>query len=106
MTPALCLLEVVNGKPKVRLQPDEVVNRRPGIDYERLMLEPGDGNVTRSSLLAHDRLDPEIAASFPTDQVIFVCEPHAQLASNVNFQDNLLNQLLYPWSQPADTGSR
>jgi len=37
-TPALCLIERVDGKPRVRLHPDGVVNRQPGVDYERLML--------------------------------------------------------------------
>lgn len=58
-TPAVCLLEKVNGEPKIRLHPDQVINRVAGVDYDRLMLEPGDGRVTRTSLLARDTLDPE-----------------------------------------------
>ncbi len=96
-TPARCLLEVVNGSPMIRITPDEVVGRVPGIDYERLMLEPGDGRVTKASLLARDTLDPEAGAVgfFPVAYAVFICRAHAELPSDITFRDNLLHILLY-----------
>lgn len=98
LTPARCLIETVNGKVVIRLYPENIVNKVPGIDYEKLMLEPGDGRVTKPSLLARNALDPSIqgrdANVFPLAYSLFLCEEHSQLTGNINFQDNLLNVLL------------
>jgi len=63
-----------------------------------LMLEPGDGVVTKASLLARDTLDPTIErhrySFFPVRYSFFLCEAHNRLTSNINFQDNLLHALL------------
>jgi hypothetical protein len=60
------------------------------------MLEPGDGRVTKPSLLGRQSLDPTLqgGGSFPIAFSFFLCEDHDQLTSNINFQDNLLNALL------------
>lgn len=98
LTPARCLVEEVNGKTLIRLNPDDVVNRVPGVNYAKLLLEPGDGRVTKPSLLARNALDPSIPvdtqASLPVAYSIFLCERHSQLTGNISFQDNLLNMLL------------
>ena len=96
MTPARCLLEQVDGESRVHLHPRQILDPIEGIDYERLMLEPGDGKVTKSSLLARDSLDPTEGESgdFRIDYEFFVCEKHSRLAENVTFRDNLLNILL------------
>ena len=66
------------------------------VDYERLMIEPGDGSVTKASLLAMDSLDPDTTrGDFPVAWAAFVCARHENLPANVTFQDNLLNTLLY-----------
>src|SRR5581483_2429334 len=57
-TPARLLVEEDNGDSVVRLSPDDVKHKVPGVDYARLMLEPGDGEVTKPSLLARESLDP------------------------------------------------
>lgn len=57
-TPARLLVEEDDGDSVVRLFPGEVKHRAPGVDYSRLMLEPGDGEVTKPSLLARESLDP------------------------------------------------
>jgi hypothetical protein len=71
-----------------------------GPDFERLMLEPGDGLVTRASQVArgeqtlsdgHAPLD-----FFPIMQSFFLCEKHEMLTANPYFQDNLLYFLLSP----------
>ena len=70
------------------------------------MLEPGDGRVTKPSLLARETLDPsapQLDESFlPVAYWFFLCEQHDRLTSNVSFQDNLLNVLLsrdLPWER-------
>jgi len=97
LTPARCLLETVNGRPEVRLRPEEIANPLPGVDYTSLMLEPGDGTVTKSSLLGRDVFDAtkRMGGLFPIDYSVFLCEKHFRLAGNTTFRDNLLNILLY-----------
>ena len=97
LTPARCLLEEVDGHMMVRLHPREVRARVPGVDYDALMLEPGDGRVTKASLLARDSLSPDAARPgfFPISYAVFICRSHADLPSDITFRDNLLNILLY-----------
>jgi pimeloyl-ACP methyl ester carboxylesterase len=103
-TPARILVENEDGKPRARFLPDEVKNPKSGVPYEEVMREPGDGRVTKPSLLARESLDPtapQHEESFlPIAYFFFLCERHDQLTGNVNFQDNLLNILLtrqLPW---------
>lgn len=62
------------------------------------MLEPGDGTVTKASLLARDNLDPGAPrhphVDFPIAGAFFLCAEHGMLTGNLNFQDNLLHALL------------
>jgi pimeloyl-ACP methyl ester carboxylesterase len=104
LTPARLALEKEGEKLLTRLSPKEI--RRPvaGVAYEDLMLEPGDGRVTKPSLLARETLDPSAEQNedsfMPIAYWFFLCENHAQLTNNINFQDNLLNVLLtrnLPW---------
>ena len=103
-TPARLLLEEDGERPGVRLYPRDIRNKVPGVPYDQLMLEPGDGRVTKPSLLARETLDPMAPQSedsfLPVAYWFFLCEEHDQLTNNVNFQDNLLNVLLsrsLPW---------
>ena len=86
-TPARAVVEPYNGDWALRLTPQQ-----------RLMLEPGDGTVTKASLLARQTTDPSIArhaySDFPVDYPIFLCERHSQLTGNTDFQNNLLHALL------------
>ncbi len=97
-TPARAVVEPVAKDWALRLDPDEVRNPLRGVDYDRLMLEPGDGTVTKASLLARNTTDPTIArhvySDFPVDYPIFLCERHTQLTGNIDFQNNLLHALL------------
>jgi hypothetical protein len=104
LTPARLALEDDGGRPAVRLYPGDIVKPVPGVPYDELMLEPGDGRVTKPSLLARQTLDPMAPQSedsfLPVAYWFFLCEHHDQLTSNDNFQDNLLNVLLtrtLPW---------
>ena len=98
LTSARIIVEEVNGESIVRLYPDEVLNKVDGVDYDALMLEPGDGSVTKASLLARNVLDPSVKrhkySFFPLDYSMILCEKHNSLTGNINFQDNLLNALL------------
>lgn len=97
-TPARIVVEQVADDWLLRLTPGEIHNPSSGIDYERLMSEPGDGTVTKASLLARHTTDPTIArheySDFPVDYPIFLCERHSQLTGNIDFQNNLLHALL------------
>ncbi len=95
------------GRPVARLLPKDIQSPEPGVDYSRLMLEPGDGEVTKPSLLARQSLDPTVSRSddvfFPLAYAFFLCVDHERLTGNINFQDNLLNVLLerqQPWEKP------
>jgi pimeloyl-ACP methyl ester carboxylesterase len=107
LTPARVVVEqegTGDAGMKVRLVPREIHHPLPGVDYSRLMLEPGDGQVTKPSLLARQSLNPVQQRSedvfFPLAYSFFLCEDHRHLAGNISFRDNLLNVLLsgeHPW---------
>ncbi len=98
LTPARIIVEEVNGISEIRLWPREIKNPTAGVDYDQLMLEPGDGTVTKASLLARESLDPSVPrnkwVSFPLAYPGFLCASHNTLTNNVTFQDNLLHTLL------------
>lgn len=98
LTPARLLVEHRDESYVVHLRPEDIRRPRPGVDYQRLMLEPGDGVVTKASLLARESLDPRVPrhrwSHFPLHYPLFLCERHSQLSTNVTFQNNLLNFLL------------
>ncbi len=98
LTPARIIVEEVEGESLIRMYPHELTNPVRGINYESLLLEPGDGAVTKASLLGRDVLDPSVPrhkySFFPLDHAVLLCEKHNSLTGNVTFQDNLLNALL------------
>ncbi len=98
LTAARVIVEEVNGESKVRMLPKEITKPVAGVDYDALLLEPGDGSVTKASLLGRNTLDPSVKRhkyiNVPIKQSFFLCESHNSLTGNLNFQDNLLNTLL------------
>ena len=50
LTPARVVIEPQAGRSVTRLFPEDVRRKVIGVDYSRLMLEPGDGEVTKPSL--------------------------------------------------------
>jgi pimeloyl-ACP methyl ester carboxylesterase len=98
LTSARILVEEVAGESLVRMHPSEVTQPVKGVDYDALLLEPGDGSVTKASLLGRNALDPSVKRHMfihlPIEQSFFLCESHESLTGNLNFQDNLLNTLL------------
>jgi pimeloyl-ACP methyl ester carboxylesterase len=97
-TPARIVIEDIDDDSFIRLWPDEIEEPHAGIDYNTLMLEPGDGAVTKASLLGRAALDPSVPrhrfSDFPLDYPVMFCEDHSQLPGNITFQDNLLHILL------------
>ena len=97
-TPARILIEDIGEESHVRLWPSEIKRPLPSVDYSALMLEPGDGAVTKASLLARTELDPSIPrhrySDFPLDYSVMFCGDHSKLPGNITFQDNLLHILL------------
>lgn len=98
LTAARIIVEEVNGESMVRMFPKEITQPVNGVDYDALLLEPGDGSVTKASLLGRNTLDPSVKRhkyiNVPVKQSFFLCESHNSLTGNLNFQDNLLNTLL------------
>ena len=99
LTPARALIEKIEPENFVmRFAPREIRNPISGVNYDQLLLEPGDGRVTKASLLARQSYDPTVRrhkySDFPLDYSLFLCEEHDKLTGNISFQDNLLNVLL------------
>lgn len=96
LTPARAVLDRTVAGERLVIRPDEVQARVDGVDYERLLLAPGDMLVTRDSQLGRGLRDADglPAPAFPITQSFFLCERHDQLSVNEYFQNNLLNFLL------------
>lgn len=98
LTPARIIVEEVKGESVVRMYPHEITQGVEGVDYESLIMEPGDKTVTKASLLGRNVLDPSVPrhkySFFPLDHAVLLCEEHNSLTGNISFQDNLLNALL------------
>lgn len=108
LTPSRIVVEDDAGVTHTRLSPQAVRSGAAREALEKAMLEPGDGRVTKPSLLARETIDPaapQHEESFlPVAYYFFLCERHDQLTGNVSFQNNLLNVLLtpdLPWMEPA-----
>jgi pimeloyl-ACP methyl ester carboxylesterase len=94
-TQARCLLEWVGGQERVRLKPEEVSRRSRDLHYRALMLEPGDGTVTKRSTLGRALAVPTSTAPSPTNaRAFFLCQRHDDLPGNITLRDNLLEILL------------
>jgi pimeloyl-ACP methyl ester carboxylesterase len=97
-TPARLVVEEVNGRAALRTSPREIENPNKAVNYDHLMMEPGDGTVTKASLLARRTHDPTVQrhewSFFDIEYAFFLCVEHTRLTSNINFQDNLLHAIL------------
>ena len=96
LTAARCLIEEIDGRTHVRLHPSQIAHPIGGVDYTRLMLEPGDSRVTKASALGRASLDPTASrpGTFPLSYSIFLCREHSDLPGDITFRDNLLNILI------------
>jgi hypothetical protein len=82
------VLDEADGKPFLAFRAKDVVNKVPGIDYDYLMMAPGDGLVPR------DSQDASQYSFLPLHQNFFLCERHEFLVNNPYFQNNLLYFLM------------
>lgn len=98
LTEGHAVLETTATGARLAFHPGDVQHKQPKLDYGRLMLEPGDGLVTRASQVARESADPgqprHAFNFFPQSQSFFLCEAHDRLTGNIYFQDNLLYFLL------------
>ncbi len=88
LTTNRAVLDQVGGKTFLAFREKDVVNKVPGIDYDYMMMTPGDGLVTR------DSQDASEYSFLPLRQSFFLCERHEFLVNNPYFQNNLLYFLL------------
>ena len=88
LTASRAIIDEVDGKPFLAFKPKEVVNKVPVVDYEYLMMAPGDGLVTR------DSQDANQYSFLSLNQNFFLCERHEFLVNNPYFQNNLLYFLM------------
>jgi len=98
-----------SGNRVVRFSPRQIRSKVPGVDYQDLMYDPGDGTVTKPSLLARDALSPHTPrhkfSYFPLAYSFLLCAEHSSLTGNRHFQANLLDVLLTrarPWELHKD----
>ena len=98
-----------SGQRVVRFSPRQIRAKMPGVDYQDLMYDPGDGTVTKPSLLARDALSPNMPrhkfSYFPLAYSFLLCAKHFTLTGNRHFQANLLDVLLTrarPWELHKD----
>jgi hypothetical protein len=96
LTPARVLVESDKGRMVPRFDPQSIAHPLPDHPYDALTREPGDGLVTKASLLGRQSLDPTVQnrGGFPIAFSFFLCSEHADIPGNINFQDNLLNAIL------------
>ena len=64
--------------------------------HKSLLFEPGDGQVSKSSLLGqvYNKTTRQTLKTVQIKYPVFVCEDHIKLTKNITFQDNLLHVLL------------
>ncbi len=91
------VVERENGRWRVRRTPADVKRPTKGVDLWGIYYDPGDGVVTKSSLLAEgkDQVSGEFSFFLPYAVPVFFCEQHMNLGKNLTFRDNLLGFLLY-----------
>jgi len=90
------VVERQGGAWVVRRDPAEVKIPVPGIDLRRIFFGAGDGQVTKSRLLAETSANGigEARTDLPFAMSGFICEKYTKLVKNWTFRDNLLNFLL------------
>jgi pimeloyl-ACP methyl ester carboxylesterase len=103
-TPRRLVFENIEGQSVARLRPEQILVPVPGVDYESLMFEVGDGSVTRSSLLSRQEMSREVPKfeqeGLETERSLLVCAQHDALTSNDALLDALIEYLLKPEPAP------
>jgi pimeloyl-ACP methyl ester carboxylesterase len=104
-TPRRLVFEHIGGESIARLRPEQILRPTPRVDYESLMFEPGDGSVTRSSLVSHQDMSREVPryeqVGLEPQRALFVCAQHDALTSDDDLLDALIEHLLEPEPAPS-----
>jgi hypothetical protein len=99
-TPRRLVFESVAGEAVARLRPEQILNPKPGVDYESLMFAPGDGSVTLDSLLSRQEMSREMPGDqqqgIDSEREQIVCARHDALTSDDVLLDALIEYLLAP----------
>lgn len=97
-TPRRLVIEEIGRDTLARLRPEQIARPVPGVDYESLMYAPGDGSVTRSSLLADHYFESDVPMTelALAEGAMLACENHDSLTGNAEFLDAMLTYLLQP----------
>lgn len=94
LTQARALLESDADGERLIFHHKQLKSAGNELDYDSLLLEPGDGLVTRASQVGRAThsggREREPFNFFPIAQTFFLCERHGQLTVNPYFQNNLL----------------
>lgn len=95
LTSARYVLQPLKDRTEIRWSPSKITHARPEVDYRSLMLEPGDGRVTRSSLVGALAEQAPItpAEAFPASRSAFACARHGRLTETRSFRYQLNNLL-------------
>jgi len=98
-TPARAVVLFDGKEHKTFFDPEDLPAELRTPELRDLILEPGDGTVTRLSLLG---LGPaggtQRPPTLPLASSWFLCETHRMITQNISFLDNLLHVLLQPQS--------
>jgi pimeloyl-ACP methyl ester carboxylesterase len=94
LTPARVAVVEEEGGYRTYFDPESLPREIRSEEMESRMLAPGDGSVTRKSLLGLGTRGEAAAAPIQFEAAVFVCETHRHLTENATFQDNLLHLLL------------
>jgi pimeloyl-ACP methyl ester carboxylesterase len=104
------LVVVRDGRPRTYFRSERVTIGHVSINRKKLaelMFAPGDGRVTRASLLA-ELHEPRNGGLFPSsldiDYAVFACELHGDLPNNEELQNNILS-ILVTDTTPGNGGS-
>jgi len=104
LTVARLVVEEVRGRRVAHERAETLQRPLAGVDYDDLLYAPGDGVVTRSSLLGRtsEPLQQGAAAigPLPLSHSVFLCEQHQFLTGNPTFQNNLLHTLFASDPEP------
>ncbi len=104
LTSARYVLQPLKDRTEIRRSPSKIAHARSAVDYGNLMLEPGDGRVTRSELLAvlAGQVPMARTETFPASRSAFGCAKHGRLTETRSFRYQLNNLLFLPDARAID----
>jgi pimeloyl-ACP methyl ester carboxylesterase len=95
-TPARAVVVFDGKEHHTYFLPEEMPRALRSPKLEQMMVEPGDGSVTRASLQGWTVPGVSEAPRLPLASTWVLCETHRHITENIAFHDNLLNVLVEP----------